>query len=109
MNKSLDATSRPSYQTAIDSLQNQLKQSHQESMKYFVQRSEAINQLKRFSKGAQLKSAPHKVTHYASLYESEAAYENAAYAIENALLSDNFATADFSGVEMINGPRQFLS
>ncbi|KAK8889333.1 hypothetical protein M9Y10_034079 [Tritrichomonas musculus] len=99
--------SKPSYQSAIEALQNQLKKSHQESMKYFMQRSEAISQLNAIANGAKLKASTGKNTQYTTLYETTTSYENAAYAIESALLTNNFSPADFSGVAMVNIPSQF--
>lgn len=98
---------KSSYQSAIEALQNQLKKSHQESMKYFMQRSEAITQLNAIANGAKLKASTGKNTQYSTLYETTSSYENAAYAIESALLTNNFSPADFSGVAMVNIPNQF--
>lgn len=98
---------KSSYQSAIEALQNQLKKSHQESMKYFIQRSEAIAQLNAIANGAKLKASTGKNTQYSALYEQTSSYENAAYAIESALLTNNFSPADFSGVAMVNIPSQF--
>lgn len=105
--KSENINSKSSYQSAIEALQNQLKKSHQESLKYFMQRSEAIAQLNAIANGAKLKASTGKNTQYSTLYETTSSYENAAYAIESALLTNNFSPADFSGVAMVNIPNQF--
>lgn len=108
--KSLEKESsnlKPSHQSAIEALQHQLKKSHNESMKYFAKRSQAIAQLNAISSGAKLKSTTDRSTQYATLYETTATYESATYAIENALLTNHFAPADYSYVDMVNIPNQF--
>jgi hypothetical protein len=93
---------------AREALNAQLAKSQRDALDLFSQQGDAIDELDTLMSGAKSSFSGGKMSHYANLLQTASALDNAAFNLENALLTNDFqAWSDYSDVEPVNIPKQF--
>jgi hypothetical protein len=93
---------------ASDALHAQPAKSHRDSLYSFSQQVNALSELDTLLSGARSSLSGRKMIHYSTLFETAGVLNNAAFNLENALLTNDFENwADHSGVDPVNIPKQF--
>jgi hypothetical protein len=96
-------------QSARDFLDLQLAECHRHALEFFSQRSEANLELDTLASGLKLRIQSDTLNQYAPLLQSAGSLDNAAFAVERALLTGDFACDDYADVPPVNIPKVFAS
>jgi hypothetical protein len=96
-------------QSARDFLDLQLAECHRHALEFFSQRSEANLELDTLASGLKLRIQSGALNQYAPLLQSAGALDNAAFAVERALLTGDFTCDDYADVAPVNIPKVFTN
>jgi hypothetical protein len=94
-------------QAARDFLDLQLAECRRRALGFFVQRSDANLELDAIASGLKLRIQSSVLNQCAPLLQSAGSLDNAAFAVEGALLNGDFSCCDYADVPAVNIPKVF--